>query len=52
MPHSHVACYVHVVFGVRDRRRRLSASIHPRLYRYLGGIAREHHGRQIGRAHV
>ena len=47
MPHSHVCCYLHVVFGTKRRRDHLAADVRERLYAYLGGIARRHRMRLL-----
>jgi putative transposase len=39
--HSFVSCLVHCVFSTKERRRLITADLQPRLYPYLGGIARE-----------
>lgn len=41
MPHSHVCCLVHVVFGTAERRPAIRDEMRERLHAYLGGIARE-----------
>jgi REP element-mobilizing transposase RayT len=39
--HSSIACHLHVVFATKERRPFLSPTLQPRLWAYLGGIARE-----------
>jgi len=40
MPHTYVASYFHLVFSTKDRKKLITEEIEPRLYPYLGGIAR------------
>jgi REP element-mobilizing transposase RayT len=42
MAHSYVNSLYHVVFSTKERRRQIDADLQPRLWPYLGGIAREH----------
>ena len=41
MGHSYVSCLVHYTFSTKERRPCLSADVRPRLFAYIGGIARE-----------
>ena len=41
MPHSYVCNIVHYIFSTHERVPILRAEIRPRLWAYLGGIARE-----------
>jgi REP element-mobilizing transposase RayT len=41
MPHSYVSSLYHVVFSTKERRKQIDADLQPRLWSYLGGIARE-----------
>jgi REP element-mobilizing transposase RayT len=41
MPNSLVANFVHCVFSTKSRRDSIPIEIQPRLYAYLGGIARK-----------
>lgn len=41
MPHSYCVCLVHLVFSTKDRRKMIPQDVRPRLWAYLGGIARE-----------
>jgi REP element-mobilizing transposase RayT len=41
MPNSLVANFVHCVFSTKGRRDLISPDLQPRLYPYLGGIARK-----------
>ncbi len=38
---SFVSCLMHVVFSTKERRPFISNEVEPRLWAYLGGIARE-----------
>jgi REP element-mobilizing transposase RayT len=41
MAHSFVNQLLHCVFSTKERRPLISPDLHPRLYPYFGGIARE-----------
>jgi putative transposase len=41
MPHSYVSSLYHVVFSTKERCKQIHADLQPRLWSYLGGIARE-----------
>lgn len=41
MPHSYINSLHHVVFSTKERRKQITADLQPRLWSYLGGIARE-----------
>lgn len=41
MAHSYSSCFIHDVFSTRERRKLISTELRPRLWRYMGGIARE-----------
>jgi putative transposase len=41
MPHSHICCLVHVVFGTAERRHTIRGDMQERLHGYMGGIARQ-----------
>jgi putative transposase len=41
MAHSYVSCLVHYVFSTKERQPWLSSDARPRLFAYIGGIARE-----------
>ncbi len=41
MGHSYSSSLFHIVFSTKERRRCLDATLHERLFPYLGGIARE-----------
>ena len=47
MAHTFTCLYVHVVFGTRFRRPLIPAEIRPRLWSYMGGIARENKFRAL-----
>jgi putative transposase len=40
MAHTYVSALVHVVFSTKGRRKTISADLQPKLWAYLGGIAR------------
>ena len=42
MPHSYVQCRLHCIFSTKARKNLIPADIQPRLWAYIGGIAREH----------
>jgi len=39
--HSFVSCLIHCVWATKERRPLIDPSLQPRLWPYLGGIARE-----------
>jgi REP element-mobilizing transposase RayT len=41
MPHSFSSSLFHVVFSTKERRKLITEELQPRLWPYLGGIARE-----------
>lgn len=41
MPHSYVQCRLHCIFSTITRRNLIPADVQPRLWAYIGGIARE-----------
>lgn len=40
MPHTHTWCLFHVVFAVKNREPMIPKEVLPRLWAYMGGIAR------------
>jgi REP element-mobilizing transposase RayT len=42
MSHTYCCSLCHRVFSTKDRRETISADVQPRLWAYMGGIAREH----------
>jgi REP element-mobilizing transposase RayT len=40
MPHTYTSLLVHCVFSTKDRRPIISEEVQPRLWAYMGGIAR------------
>src|SRR5256885_12919683 len=40
LPHSYIKNYLHVVFSTKRRRKLISPEMRPRLWAYMGGIAR------------
>ena len=41
MAHTHVCCFMHMVFSTMERVKMLTPEARERLFPYLGGIARE-----------
>jgi REP element-mobilizing transposase RayT len=41
MANSYISCYVHYIFSAKQRQHLITPEIRPRLWAYLGGIARE-----------
>jgi putative transposase len=41
MSHSYISCLFHCVFSTKERRPTITSEIEERLWRYMGGIARE-----------
>jgi putative transposase len=41
MSHSYVQCRLHCIFSTKVRRNLIPTDVQPRLWAYLGGIARE-----------
>jgi REP element-mobilizing transposase RayT len=42
MSHSYAQNHLHVVFSTKDRRKLINQQMQPKLWSYLGGIARNH----------
>ena len=42
MPHSYIQCRLHCIFSTKARKNLIPADDQPRLWPYIGGIAREH----------
>jgi putative transposase len=42
MSHTYCSSLFHCVFSTKERRRTIAPEIQPRLWAYMGGIAREH----------
>ena len=47
MAHSYASALFHCVFSTKDRRKLIDADLGPRLWPYLGGIARENNIRAL-----
>jgi len=45
--HSSTSCHLHIVFATKERRPFLVPTLQPRLWSYLGGIARENKMRAL-----
>jgi len=41
MSHTYVSSFFHVVFSTKERRPQISDELQPRLWEYIGGIARQ-----------
>jgi len=41
MANSYISCHVHYIFSTKRRERIIGPNVRPRLWAYLGGIARE-----------
>jgi len=48
MSHTYCCSLFHYVFSTKDRRRIIVPEIEPRLWAYMGGIAREHQMKALG----
>jgi putative transposase len=44
MGHTYSSVYLHVAFGTRERLRSIDPQWRPRLYEYMGGVARQEFG--------
>jgi REP element-mobilizing transposase RayT len=42
MSHTYCSALFHCVFSTRERRKTISSDVQPRLWAYMGGVAREH----------
>jgi putative transposase len=42
MSHTYCSALFHCVFSTKERRKTISPAIQPRLWAYVGGVAREH----------
>ncbi len=58
MANSYTGCYIHFIFGTKYRHPLIAPAMRPRLWEYIGGIAREHKfdalcvGGDVDHAHV
>jgi len=41
MAHSFISCHVHYIFSTKGRKNLIPGEVQPRLWAYMGGIARE-----------
>ena len=48
MSHTYCCSVFHCVFSTKERRKTIIAEIQPRLWAYMGGIAREHQMKALG----
>ena len=42
MSHSYTSNRIHVIFSTKDRQKRISEELQPKLWAYIAGIARHH----------
>jgi putative transposase len=42
MANSYTGCYIHSIFSTKNRRPLILPDMRPRLWAYIGGIARQH----------
>ncbi len=47
MSHTYCSSLYHCVFSTKERRRIIAPEIQPRLWAYMGGIAREHDSKAL-----
>lgn len=48
MSHTYCCALFHCVFSTKERRKTIIAEIQPRLWAYMGGVAREHQMKALG----
>jgi REP element-mobilizing transposase RayT len=48
MSHTYCCSLFHCVFSTKERRKTIVSEIQPRLWAYMGGIAREHQMKALG----
>jgi REP element-mobilizing transposase RayT len=48
MSHTYCCSLFHCVFSTKERRKTILPKIQPRLWAYMGGIAREHQMKALG----
>lgn len=48
MSHTYCCSLFHCVFSTKERRKTILPEIQPRLWAYMGGIAREHQMKALG----
>lgn len=48
MSHTYCCALFHCVFSTRERRKIITPEIQPRLWAYIGGLAREHEMKALG----
>jgi REP element-mobilizing transposase RayT len=48
MSHTYCSSLFHCVFSTKERQRTIIAEIQPRLWAYMGGVAREHQMKALG----
>ncbi len=48
MSHTYCSSLFHCVFSTKERRKSILPEIQPRLWAYMGGVAREHEFKALG----
>jgi REP element-mobilizing transposase RayT len=48
MSHTYCCSLFHCVFSTKERRKIITPEIQPRLWAYMGGVAREHQIKALG----
>jgi REP element-mobilizing transposase RayT len=48
MSHTYCSSLFHCVFSTKERRKTIIPEIQPRLWAYMGGVAREHQFKALG----
>jgi REP element-mobilizing transposase RayT len=48
MSHTYCSSLFHCVFSTKERRKTINTEIQPRLWAYMGGVAREHQMKALG----
>ena len=48
MSHTYCCSLFHCVFSTKERRKTILSEIQPRLWAYMGGVAREHQMKALG----
>ena len=50
MSHTYCSSLFHCVFSTKERRKTIVPDIQPRLWAYIGGVAREHEMKALASA--
>ena len=48
MSHTYCCSLIHCVFSTKERQKTIDPEIQPRLWAYMGGVAREHKMKALG----